>query len=120
MTMKNKLLYWAPRILAIFAILFMMMFSIDCMENEAGEILLCFLMHNIPGLIIILVLIIAWKWELVGGFLFVVAFFAGSIYFKGFGRNWGALIIMIPFLLTGILFMLHYFIYFRVKQPEHL
>ena len=119
MTMKNKFLYWTPRILAILAILFMMVFSIDCLEMEAGKVFLCFVMHNIPAFIVILVLIVAWKWELIGGILFVVAFFAGSIYFKGFGRNWGALLIMIPFLLTGILFMLHYFIYLRRKQLEN-
>jgi hypothetical protein len=108
--MKNKLLYWTPRILAILAILFMIMFSMDCFEMGGKDALICLVMHNIPAFIIIAVLIVAWKWELIGGILFVVAFFAGSIYFNGFGSNWGALIIMIPFLLTGILFILHFYL----------
>jgi len=116
--MKKKLLYWSPRILATLAILFMMMFSLDCFEGETGDILLCLVMHNIPAFIIIVILVIAWKWELIGGVLFVAAFLAGSIYFNGFGSNWGALIVMVPFLLTGILFLLHYFLYLRRIQTN--
>jgi len=114
--MKKKLLYWSPRILAILAILFMMIFSLDCFEGKAREILLCLVMHNIPAFIIMAVLVIAWKWELIGGVLFVAAFLAGSIYFNGFGSNWGALIVMIPFLLTGILFLIHYYLYLRQTE----
>jgi hypothetical protein len=106
--MKKKLLYWIPRILGILAILFMMMFSLDCFENAGKDALICLLMHNIPALIIVIVLIVAWKWELIGGILFVVASFAGAIYFNGFGGNWGVLPVMAPFLLTGILFIINY------------
>jgi hypothetical protein len=116
--MKNKILYWSPRILAILAILFMMIFSMDCFGGDYNlkEKLTCFVMHNIPAFIIILILVIAWKWEMIGGVLFVIAFFAGSIFFNGFGKNWGALIIMVPFLLTGILFILHYYLYLRTIE----
>lgn len=113
--MMNKILYWTPRALGILAILFMMMFSIDCFGEypELGKKLLCFLMHNIPAFIVVLVLIIAWRWELVGGILFILVSLAGSIYFNGFGKNWGVLPIMAPFLVTGILFILHYSLYLR-------
>jgi hypothetical protein len=117
--MKKKFLYWAPRILAILAILFMMMFSMDCFEMGGKEALICLVMHNIPAFIIIVVLLIAWRWEFIGSILFVIVFFAGSIYFNGFGKNWGALIIMVPFLLTGVLFLLHYYLYLhRVSNPR--
>lgn len=37
-----KILYWTLRILAIVAILFMMMFSLDCFEEEVTKnILIC-------------------------------------------------------------------------------
>lgn len=112
--MKDKILYWIPRILAIGAILFMMMFSLDCFEEGvAKDILLCIVMHNIPALIILGVLIIAWKWELIGGILFVIAFFAAAIFFKSFTGNPASLIVISPFLLTGILFFLHYYLYLR-------
>ena len=114
--MSDKVFYWIPRILAILAILFMMMFSLDCFEGGiAKDMFICFIMHNIPAFIVIIVLVISWKWELIGGILFVIVFFAGSIFFHGFGKNWGALIIMVPFLLTGGFFILHYFLYARKK-----
>lgn len=117
--MKKKFLFWSPRILAILAILFMMMFSLDCFEGGvAKDILICFIMHNIPALIILGVLIIAWKWELIGGILFVAVSFSGAIYFNGFGGNWGVLPVMAPFLLTGILFILYYFLYLREIQTN--
>lgn len=107
--MKKIIFHWSPRILAILAILFMMIFSLDCFEGGvAKDILICFVMHNIPALIIIGVLIIAWKWELIGGILFVIAFFAAGIFFKSFTSNPASLIVIAPFLLTGVLFIINY------------
>jgi energy-coupling factor transporter transmembrane protein EcfT len=64
--MKERILYWTPRILTILAILFMLMFSFDVFEgNEAlGRKLAGFFMHNIPVIILAVILVIAWKWEL--------------------------------------------------------
>jgi hypothetical protein len=108
--MKRIILYWAPRILTILAILFMMMFSMDCLgENETIQNqLICLFMHNIPAFICVIVLFIAWKWELIGGVIFILAFFAGTIFFNSFSGNWGSLIVISPFLITGILFIADY------------
>jgi hypothetical protein len=88
----------------------MMLFSLDCFEkgNPLGEKLLCFLMHNIPSFIILGILLVAWKWERTGGILFLAAALAGMIFFNVFNGNWGALIIMTPFVITGMLFILHH------------
>ena len=117
--MKEKILFWTPRILAILAILFMMMFSIDCFGGNytLREQLVCFVMHNIPAFILILALIIAWKWELAGGILFLLAALAGSIYFRAFNGNPGVLIILLPFVITGILFIVHE-VLFEKKQTN--
>lgn len=115
----KRILYWLPRILGILAILFMMMFSLDCFENGGTDALLCLLMHNIPALIIVAVLVISWKWELIGGILFILGFIAGGIFFDGFGKNPASLIVIAPFLLTGILFILYYYLYGSKKtKPE--
>jgi hypothetical protein len=117
--MMKRILYWLPRILGILAILFMMMFSLDCFENGGTDALLCLLMHNIPALIIVAVLVISWKWELIGGILFILGFIAGGIFFDGFGKNPASLIVIAPFLLTGILFILYYYLYGSKKtKPE--
>jgi hypothetical protein len=112
---KKRFLYWTPRILGMLAILFMMLFSLDCFDGDGklGANLLCLLMHNIPALIILGVLIVAWKWELIGGILFLAASLTGMIFFNVFSGNWGALIVMTPFIITGILFILHHERYHR-------
>jgi hypothetical protein len=111
--MTAKILYWVPRILTILAILFMMMFSLDMIgENiPLGKKLLGLLIHNLPALILAAILVVAWKKELIGGLLFIVAFIAASIFFRSFSGNPGSLIVILPFLLTGILFILHNRIY---------
>ena len=113
--MTKKLLYWTPRILAILAILFMMVFSMDCFEMGGKDALICLVMHNIPAFIIIIVLIVAWKWELIGGILFAVAFIAAGIFFNSFTGNPASLIVISPFLVVGILFIVDYYLYLRKK-----
>jgi hypothetical protein len=113
--MKERILYWIPRIFTILAIIFMMMFSLDVIGEKVplGKKLLGLLIHNIPALILVVILIIAWKREILGGVLFIVAFIAASILFRSFTGNPGSLIVILPFLITGILFILHHLIYRR-------
>ena len=113
--MKEKMLYWIPRVLTILAILFMMIFSLDVFGSgePPGNQLLGFLMHNIPAFILTGILLIAWKWEIAGGVLFIIATLAGCIFFRAFSGNPGALIIMGPFFIVGILFILHHFLYHK-------
>lgn len=110
--MKAKVLKWLPRVITILAILLLMMFSMDCFAPEYSfmEKLTCFVMHNIPAFIIILALVVAWKWELFGGILFIVVFLAAGIFFKSFGRNPASLIVITPFLVVGVLFLLNYYL----------
>jgi hypothetical protein len=97
----------------------MMMFSMDCFGGNYSlrEQLVCFVMHNIPAGIVILVLIVAWKREVAGGILFLLAAVAGSIYFRAFSGNPGVLIILLPFVITGILFIVHEALY-KKKQTN--
>jgi hypothetical protein len=107
--MKNKVLYWTPRILSIISILFMMMFSIDVFSENVplSRQLLGFLIHNIPAFVLIAVLIIAWKWEITGGVIFIVITITLSILFRSFAGNPYSLLVIGPFLLIGILFIWH-------------
>jgi hypothetical protein len=107
--MKSKIFYWTPRALAILTILFMMMFSFDVFESNMSfsDKLLGFLMHNIPLLILISILTIAWKWEVAGGILMIAAFIAASIFYRSFSGNPASLIVISPVLVTGILFIIH-------------
>ena len=107
--MAQKLLYWIPRVLTILAILFMGMMSFDVFSgNEPfGKQILGFLVHNIPALILIIVLVVAWKYEIIGGVVFIVISIAMAIFFNSFTGNPVSLIVVIPILITGILFILH-------------
>jgi hypothetical protein len=117
--MREKLLYWIPRILTILAILFMMMFSLDEFggNDPLGRKLFGFLMHNIPVLILTAVLVIAWRWEVAGGSLFILAAIGESILFRSFSGNPWSLIVIAPFLIVGLLFILHHFLYVRERHP---
>ena len=111
----NKYLYWTPRILGIIFVLFLMMFSLDIFQPglSALQIALGLFMHNIPALILLIVLIISWKKEIVGGIVFILAGLAyillliTSSSFEWFMLSWMA-IISGPAFLIGILFLLNW------------
>jgi len=75
MTKINKFIFWAPRILAILFVLFLTLFSLDVLEGNYGfwGTIVGLLMHNIPAIILLIVLIISWKHEIVGGISFILA-----------------------------------------------
>ncbi len=107
--MKLKILFWIPRVLVIVSILFLMVFSLDEFggDDPFGKKLLGFLVHNIPAFIMIITLIIAWKYEIKGGVLFILIFFALGIFFKSFSGNPASLVVIAPLLMAGIMFVLH-------------
>ena len=107
----KKLLFlcWFTRILAMLAILFVLMFSLDSFggDKTAGRQILEFLIHNIPSLILICALIIAWKYEIIGGAIFIGVAIGLGIFWGSFTGNSSSLIILSPFFLVGFLFILH-------------
>ncbi len=114
--MKNNVLQWIPRILAILAILFVMMFSLDVFGgNEPIYMqLVGFLIHNIPAFVLMAALAIAWKREFLGGLIFIGLGTALSIFvfILNYNRNHSALIslgiilmVAFPFVVAGILFI---------------
>lgn len=75
----GKIIYWTPRILSILFICFLTMFSFDVFKSgkNAGEILFGLLIHNIPSIILAVLLAIAWSKEIVGAISY---FGAGLLY----------------------------------------
>jgi len=116
----NKLkpfLYWLPRILCILAIVFISFFALDAFQPEltVWQQIQAFLMHLIPSFILLLFLLIAWKWELIGGVIFVLIGLVLSpfVYMHNYNMNgsvWMSIgiiaMITFPFILVGILFIL--------------
>jgi hypothetical protein len=105
---KLLLLVWFTRILAMLAILFVLLFSLDSFggDKPAGKQILEFLIHSIPALILICALVVAWKYEIIGGSIFFIIAIALGIFWGSFTGNSGSLIILVPFFLVGLLFIL--------------
>ena len=118
----NKLVYWAPRILGILFVLFLMLFSLDVFQEglSPGEIALGLLMHNIPALLLLGILIISWRREMVGAVVFTLAglFYAVMLLresdFEWYMLSWIATISG-PAWLVGALFFLNW----NKKQKLH-
>jgi hypothetical protein len=120
MKSTDRIIYWTPRIICILAILFISLFAADSFDSRLtlGQQLTAFLIHLIPSFILLAFLIIGWKWELVGGIIFTaVGFgFAPFIFMKNYHMNqsiWMSLgiilMINVPFIIAGILFIIGYY-----------
>lgn len=105
-----QLLYWSPRVLCIIFSAFLMLFSLDVFQEGKGfwDTALAFLMHNLPMFVMVIILIVTWRWEWVGGILFSLL---GVLYIA---TAWGRFpfgtyaLISGPLFLTGILFLLNW------------
>lgn len=114
----NKFIYWTPRIASIIFILFLAMFSLDIFDANYGlwGTIVGLFMHNIPVFILLIILLISWKHEIVGGVAFILA---GILYvamilinalrnsFEWYMISW-ILTIAGPAFLVGILFIVNW------------
>ena len=117
MKTSARIIYWLPRIICICAIALVSMFAFDSfapgntfMQN-AGALI----MHLIPSFLLVAFLIFAWKWEMIGGIIFVLlgAGLSPFLFMHNYRMNnsVGAtmgilLLITFPFILVGILFII--------------
>lgn len=69
----KKVLFWTPRIMGILFVLFLSLFSLDVFDMELGfwETLLAWLIHSIPSVVLLVALVLAWKWEWIGALIFI-------------------------------------------------
>ncbi len=111
----NNFIYWAPRISGIIFVLFLMMFSLDVFEPglTMQQIVVGLFVHNIPALFLLIIIIISWKHEIIGGIVFI---FAGLLYilmlamnpkFEWYMLSWSA-IIAGPAFFIGILYIINW------------
>lgn len=71
----SKFVFWAPRALAIALIAFLALFSLDVFGTGLSfwQTVAALLLHNIPVFVLIGILVVSWKWEIVGGIVFILA-----------------------------------------------
>ena len=101
----KKFLLWAPRVLAIALIVFLSLFSLDVFQGGfSGAAILGFLIHSIPAILLLILLIIAWKRPRLGGILFLAAGIVEIFFFRV--NEWMTFfIIILPVLIIGIFFL---------------
>jgi hypothetical protein len=117
-----KFIHWTPRILCILSILFVSMFAADSFESENTfwQNLASLFMHLVPSFILTALLIVAWKWEFIGGVIFIVLGIGLSpfIFMINYNRNHFSiaqslgiiLMINFPFVVVGILFIVNHYL----------
>jgi hypothetical protein len=120
MNTSVKIIHWVPRILCIIAILFISMFALDSFSDKRTlwQNIAAFMIHLIPSFVLISLLIVTWRWELIGGIILTLIGFGLSpfVYIHNYKMNHSvgtslAVIMMItfPFILTGILFIISHY-----------
>jgi len=103
-----KLIYWSPRLAGVLIIFFVSLFALDMFSPEytLTEMLVGFLIHMLPSIVMGLLLILAWRRPWIG----FLAFLLASLYFLRFALGgWGEsagnfLLFSGPLLLVSLLF----------------
>jgi len=106
----KRVLFWTPRIICIIFAVFISLFALDVFSEGYGimKTLLALLIHLIPTGIIVIILLISWRWEWVGALLFI----ALAVFYIAW--SWGRfpwityLVISGPLLLVGLLFLINW------------
>ncbi len=109
--MKNsskRVLFWTPRILAILFAIFVSLFALDVFGEGYGfwKTSEALLMHLIPTGILVVVLLLAWRWEWIGAVAFIAL---GAYYLVWWRGHWSAYVaISGPLFLLGLLFAINW------------
>jgi hypothetical protein len=108
MTRRSKmLLYWFPRVLCIGFALFLSVFALDVFDEHLTfwRLIVALAMHLVPSFVILAVLLVSWRWEWVGGILYIAL---GAFYVVRFGPHFPwtvSLVIGGPLCAIGLLFL---------------
>jgi hypothetical protein len=113
----SKIIHWAPRAASILIIFFISLFSLDVFDMEASplELLGGFLIHNIPSIVMLVLLIFAWKRPAVGFVAFIVA---GALFAIFFVRDFYALPNLILFVFPILLIAFLFYVDWKWLKPQ--
>lgn len=105
--------YWFPRVLGIVYALFLLIFSFDVFGEGAGlwQSVLAFVVHSIPSIFLFVIVLLAWKKEIVGAVGFILFGTVYMIFAALRASNAGEMIswsfvIALPAFLVGIFFVI--------------
>jgi hypothetical protein len=108
---RGRALHWAPRILGILFAVFISLFALDVFAEDYSfwETTAAFIIHLIPTALVVVALVIAWRWEWVGAVLFVALGTWYIIMTRGKFDWLTYLLIPGPLFLIGALFLVSWF-----------
>jgi ABC-type transporter Mla maintaining outer membrane lipid asymmetry permease subunit MlaE len=107
------------------------MFAADSFSTGSNikQQLIDFVIHLIPSFILLAILIVAWKWELIGGIILSVFSLGISpfIFLSNYHNNHSLrlsfiiiLIITFPFFVAGVLFILSHVVKYKHNQQRKI
>lgn len=109
----HELLYWAPRALCIMFALFTSIFALDVFEGDRSvwEMAQALIMHLVPTFLIVILLVLSWRREWIGGYFFIVlaAVYVLMSWGKPFAKWWALLLMAGPLAVTGALFLVNWY-----------
>lgn len=107
----KKFLYWAPRVLAIIITALTSIFAFDVFNEgySGAELVTALFMHLLPTLVLIGNIVVAWKWEHIGGWGFIVIGIV-LVVVAGF-EPLGVYLFTILLCLIGAMFLVYYYKY---------
>ncbi len=110
MKQSRKIVYWTPRIFSILYVVFISLFTLDVFAESYGfpEILIALFMHLLPSFILLVIVIIAWKKELIGAVCFFALAFLFTFFFKTYQQLASLLTISLPLLVIALGFFFSY------------
>lgn len=106
----KQVLYWAPRVLCITFAGFICIFALDVFSESKNvwQLLLGLLMHLIPTFLLIIILLLSWHREWIGGILFTGLGLLYLAAFRGRMDLLASVVFALPLMITGILFLFNW------------
>ncbi len=104
---------WLPRILAILFILFIQMFALDVFGQGYGfwGTVIAFTIHTIPSAVLLVMLIVSWKFDIVGGWIHIIV----SLIFMAF---FCSVLLGLPLALIGLLFLFYEYVIKKYEKKK--
>jgi len=122
--LKSSELYWSPRLLGILGIILFTIMSLDVFGEGYSflELVVALGFHLLPAFVLIISLIIGWKYDLYGGMIFNLLAVFSIFFFDTTETLVSFLFITFPLLLIGELFFLNWYWnitnYHKNKKPD--
>lgn len=100
-------LTWFPRVLAIVFALFISVFALDSFDGHASflEKLGHLLVHLIPTALVVGAMIVAWRYRIIGGLVFIMLGMAFTIHFGTWKETELFLMFSVPLFVAGLCFI---------------